>query len=432
MNSRFFSWEIVLAGLAFVGIAFYLLDRSDNQRAEMAGIGSHPEAPASPAGNPLPSTIVIDLHNLKGLKNLKDLKNLENLKHLEIEFKNLEKIIREQEEVIRESAETSVEQSLDQIEQSLQDMENTDFNIRLQDRKVFIHRKFDVKEAAWSEVSSGVYVFRESFDLPEDGSVDLNLGFGNINIVGGGNAGGELVLQATGSVDSPKELQKQLKLSFLPGDQKSTFDISQAEGANLSDRINLEATLTLPERSNSHVKTEGGHIKATQLRGSQTLVTSGGHISLDDLSGTCTAKTSGGHITGDRVEGDCTLATDGGHITLSRANGAFNLSTGGGHIEIREFKGKGRIKTRGGNISAAIAAAEGPLMLNSSAGNISLFLPSSINADLELRGTKISVDDAFQFSGSKTNGKMVGILNGGGIPITAGCGYGNVSVKTHD
>lgn len=432
MNSRTVSWEIVLAGLAFIGIAIYLLNKDDVSHSGSSWSSAPPERPTPPAEAPLPPTIVIDLQNLKNLKNLQNLENLENLKNLEFEFKNLDKIIREHTAAIEESANTSVEQSLQKIEQSLQSMENSDFNVRLQDRKIFINRNFNVDEAAWSEVSSGVFVYRESFDLSRARAVDLNLGFGNINVIGGDDLKGELVLQATGDVESPEELQKKLEMMIDIGAEKASFDISSGERFNFSDRINLEATLTLPAEVNANIKTLGGHITANHLRGNQMLATSGGHITLDDLTGTSTAKTNGGHITGERIEGDISLSTAGGHIRINRVNGTLDLSTGGGHIEVREWAGGGQAKTNGGNISASLTSAEGPVSLNSSAGNISILLPTSVNADIELRGTETSIDGAFDFSGTKSEGKLTGTINGGGIPITANCGYGNIAIKAND
>ncbi|MDX1587205.1 MAG: hypothetical protein R3222_10680, partial [Balneolaceae bacterium] len=104
------SWEIVLAGIAFVAIAVYLIG---NQKSEP----QEPPAPESPRAftvePSLPSTIVIDLQNLENLKNLENLrslKNLENLEQLEFELKNLDKIIEEQ--INTEAEQESVEKSL--------------------------------------------------------------------------------------------------------------------------------------------------------------------------------------------------------------------------------------------------------------------------------------------------------------------------------
>ncbi|MDZ7691360.1 MAG: DUF4097 family beta strand repeat-containing protein [Balneolaceae bacterium] len=432
MISRNLSWEIILAGLAFVGIAIFMLN-SGNNRPNSPARSPHLSLDSlKPPKAPLPPSFVIDLQNLENLKNLRNLKNLENLenlKHLEIELKHLDKILENQERAIEESTEASVDQTLEKLEKRFQEFEEGSFDIRLQDNKVFINRRFKVEESSWSEVSPGVYLYRTSFDMRKNEDIGLNLGFGNVNIVGSDSTGGELVLQATGDVENPQLLADHLQIRSA---NNRSYSISQKGELNLSDRIDLEATLTVPSETNFNVKTSGGHISATHLRGNQHLVTSGGHITLDDLIGSTYAKTSGGHITSDRIEGDANLSTSGGHIRIAHANGSLKLHTGGGNIRIESLQGQAQAKTSGGNISAGVQSVNGPMELTTSAGNISLLLPPSINADITAHGTETTIEQAFDFNGTRTNGKIEGTINGGGIPISIHCGYGNVSIKTND
>ncbi|MDR8393057.1 DUF4097 domain-containing protein [Aliifodinibius sp. S!AR15-10] len=436
MNKRNISWEIILAGFAFVGLAIYLISRSNG--------GPHAPHPPHHAADsmsvphpPLPPSIVIDLQNLESLKNLRNLKNLknfENLEELEFELKNLDKIIehRDQTAAFEESTELSVNQALQKLEQELQQLENGDFNIKLHDKKVFINRRFEVEEASWSEVSPGVFVYRKAFAMPENHNMKLNLGFGNVNIVGTDSSGGEIVIQATGDVEDPKTLGDNLNMRIEKHNGDASFSLSSAGHSQFSDRVNLEATVRIPEQTNCDINTSGGHISVTHISGKQRFVTSGGHISLDELRGETFAKTSGGHITSDFIEGEAALATSGGHIRINKANGRIKLSTGGGHINIEQLSGEGEAKTSGGNISAEIASLNGPLDFTTSAGNISLLLPRSVNADIRARGTQATIGSTFDFSGTQTEGKIEGAINGGGIPIKAHCGYGNVSIKPND
>lgn len=434
MNTRNISWEIIVAGLAFIGIAIFLLNRTED-RPPPPPKPHKPADTASAPHPPMPPSIVIDLQNLQNLKdldNLRNLKNLDNLENLEVELRNLDDLIKKHAEVmVEESTKATVHQSLEKLKKHFREFENGDFDVKLQNNKVFINRKFDVKEAAWSEVSPGVFVYRRSFDISSGSNLGLDLGFGNVNIVGVDSSGGEIVLQATGDVEDPQRLDEQLGIRAERRNGDTSFSVF-TRGDNWSDRVNLEATVKVPRQTNFNANTSGGHISATHLQGDQRFVTSGGHITLDDLSGTTYAKTSGGHITSDQISGDITLATSGGHIKLEQASGQLDLSTGGGHISIEQWSGQGQAKTSGGNISAHIAELQGPVELNTSAGNISMMLPQSVNADIMARGSETSISDAFNFSGSKTQGKIEGAINGGGIPINASCGYGNISISIHD
>lgn len=430
MSTRNISWEIILTGLAFIAIAIYMLSDSDNGSRHHG----HSEAPPPPPEiSHLPSSIVIDLQNLENLENLKNLRNLgnlenlENLKNLEVELKNLDKLIEER--ITTAVTEESVEKSLRQVEQKLQEMGKTDFQVKLQDKKIFISRDYDVKEADWTEVSSGVFVFRESFSIPENGSLNLSMGFGNLNIVGKDASNSELTIRATGNVSSAKEIKENLRVLTKSDNESTTFEIGSGGTLNLSEKINLEATLTIPRNVVLNATTRGGHINANNLNGEHKLLTSGGHIMLDAISGITNAETRGGHITCDQLSGKASLKTSGGHIQITNADVDLTAITGGGHIEIDNFSGQADAKTSGGNISANIHSASGPLSFTTSAGNINITIPQSLGVDVNAKGNTVSLSDAFQFDGKESKGHISGTLNGGGIPLNLACNYGNVIIS---
>ena len=149
MSTQKISWEIVLAGLAFVAIAIYMLA----QNSDGGHSHPHPEAPPPPprAEAHLPSSIVIDLQHIENLKNLENLKHLKNLEHLEVELKNLDKIIEAR--VNTSVEEESVEKSLKMVEEKLRQIEKADFQVTLQDKKVFISKDYNVESSNWTEVS---------------------------------------------------------------------------------------------------------------------------------------------------------------------------------------------------------------------------------------------------------------------------------------
>lgn len=429
MSKRSRSWEIVLAGLAFVAIAIYLTGNHKSSPDEPRA----PESPSNPIAEPsLPSAIVIDLQNLENLKNLenlRDLKNLENLEQLEFELKNLDKLIEKR--INTEAEQESVEKSLRMVEEKLQNIEKAEYKVQLQNKKIFINKDYDVEESNWTETSPGVFVYRKSFPLGELKAFNLNMGFGNLNIVGAETAEGELTIRATGNVESAKEIRENLNILSRTDAEAATFEINPGNQSGFSDRVNLEATLKMPKNMKLDASTSGGHINANNLDGENRLFTSGGHIVLDAISGTTEAESSGGHITCDRLNGTAMLKTSGGHIKVSNADANLSANTGGGHIDLSRFSGQVDAKTSGGNISADILSAGGPLNFVTSAGNISLVIPQNLSANLKAKGNMVSLDEGFQFEGKKSDTGISGTLNGGGIPITLTCKYGNVSIS-HD
>lgn len=434
MSKPKISWEIVLAGLTFAAIGIYFLNHhsSDNQNVDVrTHRGEHrkhrvtaPEAPS------LPGAIVIDLKNLDNIQNLKDLKRLKNidqLKDIEIKLKNLDKVIKEHAQ--KAQVQESVNQSLKQLETELQKAGGSDFKVKLQNQKIYINKDYDVDSGKWSEVSAGVYVFKESFSVSNIHSVDLDLGFGNVNIVGGDTQDGEITLQATGNVDDPATLSKKLTIQKELTSPAASFKVHSAGNANLSDQINLEATLTIPQDIRVKVHTSGGHISADNLSNDQVLKTDGGHIALDDIQGKTVAQTEGGHISGDHLSGNILLSTGGGHIRVDRFQGSLTAKTAGGHIEIKDGRGHVSAKTSGGNISASMSQVDGPLKFSTSAGNITLFLPQNIAADVDASGSTVDLSRAFNFSGTRNKGHITGRINDGTTPLVIDCGYGNVNIN---
>ncbi|MDZ7681264.1 MAG: hypothetical protein U5J63_05985 [Fodinibius sp.] len=439
MKKRATSWEIVLAGLAFIGIGIYLFNQNSGHsesRSSATVWESDSKAPDPPSSPSLPGAIVIDLDNLESLqklenlKSLQNLKNLENLKELEIELKNLDKLIEKNQD--REQVQESLDRGLQQLEKELQKIEKANFNVKLQNKKVYINKDYNVQEATWSEASPGVFVFRDSFSIANLSSMDLQLGFGNVNIVGNSSSSGEITLRATGDLDDPAAFSKLMTIEKDLSSPAAHFRLSPSNGSNISDRINLEATLSIPKSTKITANTSGGHINASSLQNDQKLQTSGGHITLNGISGSTSAKTNGGHITCDEISGDIELSTGGGHIKINKPNGDLRAKTGGGHIEIQKAVGSIMAKTSGGNITTSIEEATGPLKFFTSAGNITLNLPTTITADLDISGSSVNLADAFDFSGTKNKGKISGTVNGGGEPVVASCGYGNVNIKANN
>lgn len=433
MSTPKISWEIVLAGLTFAGIGIYLLnhDSSPKPHSKEAKVWhTEHKAPKPPEEPSLPGAIVIDLKNLDNLKNLEDLKklkDLDKLQDIEIKLKNLDKVI--QEHAQKAQTKESVDQSLQQLETELQKIGGSDFKVKLQNQKVYINKDYNVAESKWTEVNAGVYVFRESFPVSNVKLMNLDLGFGNINIVGGDTKDAEITLRATGNVDDPATFSKKLHIQKKLDAPNATFEVQSSGNSDLSDQVNLEATLTIPKHIQINAKTSGGHISANNLINNQQLKTSGGHISLDEIAGKTDAETDGGHISGDQLSGDITLSTGGGHIQVNHFQGSLTAKTAGGHIEIQDGRGHVTAKTSGGNISASMSQVNGPLKFTTSAGNITLFLPKDIAAQLDASGSTVDLSNAFNFEGTKNKGHITGRINDGSTPLVVDCGYGNVNIN---
>lgn len=437
MKKRFTSWEIVLAGLALTAVALFLVAHADNNqrmtRASVSQAPGHPEAPDFPRSD-IPSSIVIDLERLEGLRNLENLENLGNLGNLE-NLKNLENLqnlnlnIENLEALIASKSDEATVRTLEELRRHLEEDAKGNYRVQLQDRKLFINRNFNVEPANWTEVSPGVYVFRQTLDVSGLNRLELLIGFGNLNIVGSENGGGELTLQATGDISSAQALAEELTVERSEGSEGNAIRVTGAEGSGLRNRVNLNATLTVPRSLAVQAVTRGGHINANNLEGDHSFETSAGHVNLNAVKGSTVVRSSGGHIIGQRLSGQADLKTTGGHIRVSDFDGSLVAQTGGGHIELQSFRGEAEARTSGGNINASVTSAAGPLTFTTAAGNLSLVLPPGIQADLQADGSQVTLAEGFSFDGTRTNGSLSGTLNGGGLPITLRCSFGNIVIR---
>ena len=152
-------------------------------------------------------------------------------------------------------------------------------------------------------------------------------------------------------------------------------------------------------RKNIDLQTSGGSIEAKASSGTMRLHTSGGSIRLTDLKGTIDAQTSGGSVNGTDIEGDLKASTSGGSVRLANVAGSVDASTSAGSVDV------------------TITRLDGPLRLNTSAGNINVKMPLDKGINLSLSGNRIKIP-LNHFSGDTEKDRIKGTLNGGGIPVT--------------
>lgn len=101
---------------------------------------------------------------------------------------------------------------------------------------------------------------------------------------------------------------------------------------------------------------------------SAVLRTGGGNIAVSDLRGDVDARTAGGNIAADNVAGSARLATAGGNIAVQGVGGALMADSGGGDITVGDTAGSASLQSRGGNI--AVGRSGGALDISTAAGSI--------------------------------------------------------------
>lgn len=269
-------------------------------------------------------------------------------------------------------------------------LSNEEIRSRLEEYELRVETQGDVlvllaknKRNAWNKDGLSI-----SFRItsPKEVSTNLVTSGGNINLR---NLNGEQDFTTSGG---------NLVVADLRGDISGKTSGGNIKAERVFDKVDLT--------------TSGGNVSAIASKGKLTLSTSGGNLQLEDLEGTINATTSGGTVNGDRLSGQIDASTSGGNVVLQHVSGSLKAGTSGGNVKVYMDKVDQYVK------------------LSNSGGGIDINLPDGKGYTLDLRGDKINTSILRNFSGSTSEGKMNGTMNGGGAQITAG-NSGRINLSFH-
>lgn len=306
--------------------------------------------------------------------------------------------------------------------------------------------------------------------------VNVETSGGHIEVAGvtDGEAKIEVYIQGNNrnQDDMPKEeIEKRLQESYdfsisVSGGKLTAIAKAKSGFKDWKRGLSISFKIFAPKEVASTLRTSGGHIKISNLIGTQDFTTSGGHLEINNITGKMKGRTSGGHIqvrdsrdnmdlttSGGHIEAEnCTgdmikLGTSGGHVTMNNLKGSIDASTSGGSIKGSTISGDliahtsgGNISfknlscsletsTSGGNIDVAIKELGKFVKISGSGGHVDLELPKNKGLDLKLRGDKINVGTLANFSGTIEEDNVDGKLNGGGVPVSVRAGSGRISLS---
>jgi TonB family protein len=190
----------------------------------------------------------------------------------------------------------------------------------------------------------------------------------------------------------------------------------------------------------AELTTEGGNITVGKAGSFVAVKTGGGQIDFGEVRGSVHAQTGGGGIRVMYVSGPMDVESSGGSICLTRVSGAVRAETGSGSITAwinpeaanggrgsasGSGNGSGRGSGNGGGSGAANSVSlSGASQLISGAGDIVVFLPRNLAANIEAvvehgGEHRIEADPALALQiarSAQASGplKAVAALNGGG------------------
>lgn len=273
----------------------------------------------------------------------------------------------------------------------------------------------------------------ERFNVAPGGELYVKTSGGSIKVEGGNGSEVKVEVFVRSSRWKGDRLEEELRENYELSVEKSGNRVEAiAERTSKSwtgSGISISFVVKVPTEFECDLKTSGGSISLTGITGDKEKVkTSGGSLNLSDIKGDVEAHTSGGSINVDEFSGSLYARTSGGSIKIDDARGDIDVSTSGGSIKLYGLSGSVTAHTSGGSITAELDQLEEQLSLKTSGGSVKAIVPSGLGLDLDLRGNKVNTKLS-NFSGESKNNKVVGTINGGGIPVNLATSGGSVTLE---
>jgi hypothetical protein len=289
------------------------------------------------------------------------------------------------------------------------------------------------------------YRSEKALKLDPGGRFVIDSSAGSVNITGASGSGARIVITS-----NRDDLEQLLELQFEESAGEARVTARRRNSYEWPKRAWVHFEVHVPADTRTEVKTSGGSVEISGLRGDAKLSTSGGSIKVTDLSanlragssggsirveeikGSVEVDTSGGSIDGDSVTGRLEARTSGGSIRLERVGGDVLAHTSGGSIRIEDAGGRVDAKTSGGSVDVAFAKDNGHGgELETSGGGVTVRLDRSANLNLEASTSagSVSSDLPIQVVGTLSKSHLSGTIGSGGETLRLHSDGGPVRIE---
>ncbi|GAB3220297.1 DUF4097 family beta strand repeat protein [Algoriphagus aestuariicola] len=274
----------------------------------------------------------------------------------------------------------------------------------------------------------------KQFTLSGSGQLEVETSGSSVSVTGGSNK--EVV------VDMFVKLNGREISSEDPAVEKEleNYDLNISQSGNTislivkrkmnsgRSKLNLSFKIKAPKEMSSKFQSSGGSIAIDGLNGTQEVATSGGSIQVLNSSGMVDTRSSGGSFRLENFEGDVEVQTSGGSIKVNGLTGDIRVGSSGGSVNLEEINGRIDVNTSGGSIRAQLSDLEKELTMKSSGGSITAIVPKGLGLDLDLSGGRVNSSFS-NFDGEIKKDRVLGKINGGGIPVTMQSSGGSINLE---
>ncbi|MCH8327291.1 MAG: DUF4097 family beta strand repeat protein [Candidatus Marinimicrobia bacterium] len=203
-------------------------------------------------------------------------------------------------------------------------------------------------------------IFRHTIKADPGGQLELKDMFGDV-IITGTDSGileiVEIIRVGRYAPENTEEYASRMSgwLELIPDELPVfTFRVERRRSRYVSTSYNI----SIPKIFNVFVKSFGGDIDLSHVKGEINIKTGGGDITVANTSGRISIRTSGGDIEVLKAEGQIDIVTSGGDIEGRKIEGKITIKSGGGDIEL--ISGKGTLETETGGGDIDVSDFEGP------------------------------------------------------------------------
>ncbi|MFZ4618968.1 MAG: DUF4097 family beta strand repeat-containing protein [Bacteroidota bacterium] len=285
-------------------------------------------------------------------------------------------------------------------------------------------------EAA-SSVDGSNRRYEKSFTVTENGEVNVEADAGTVKIDSWDKNEVSVVVEVEGTDSRAEkykvEFRQEGNTVYITGKVRDNNFFKWHVG-------NLSAYYTIftPKKFNTKVATSGGNVESKNLVGRSDLTTSGGNVRVEKLEGETVLSTSGGNIDALNLIGNVDAETSGGNVVLESIVGNVKGNTSGGDVEFNDVDGRVKGGTSGGSVTVKMTGENKGIDVETSGGDIEIFIKEGIGADVdaETSGGSVDCDLPVTVRGKVRESELHGKINGGGNSLRASTSGGSIRIAT--
>ncbi len=293
------------------------------------------------------------------------------------------------------------------------------------------YRTLGVVVAALSLLTVAIPAVAESrieknLELQPNGQFVLESDVGSVTVAGASRSGAHIVITS-----ERIDLNSELEFSFSSSGGVAHVTARRRNDSGWSHNLSVHFEVEVPTDTRTELRTGGGSITLSGLRGAANVKTSGGPIEVNGLNGNLEAYTSGGPIRLREVTGDAQVGTSGGPIDVEALEGSLHAHTSGGGIRIDHVSGYVEAKTSGGPIHATYSPGNRHgADLETSGGPIDVSIDPSanLNLDASTSGGSVSSDLPVRVVGTVSHTSMHGSIGSGGEELRLHTSGGSIHI----